>query len=254
MAITLGVYTDLIEIFSSFYKPKIIKKHFLFLCGMVLGILIAIGVFLNFYERFSFVFLSFFIGLMATSFFKKEEKRKRKIHNYITMILIFIGTILFDLIGNFRIISFDGKYLVFTYIFVFFVSILSALALVLPGISGAMVLFVFGVYEIILKSFKGIIDFLLYSRTLLGGQMAILCVFLGGFLVGILAFSKIIDKFSRQNKGLFYDISMAFLAGSMVILLVDLAQIVMFSRLILLSVVIIICGFLLGFKLIKKVA
>lgn len=253
MAITLGIYHDLLDIFSSFYNIKTIKKHFLLIIGMILGIIIAIFIFLTLFESFNYIFLSFFIGVISTSLFKKEELKIIKKKNILIVLITIICTLLFDTIGNIRMISFDEEYLVFTYIFVFLIAILSSLALVLPGISGAMVLFVFGVYDVILKSFKDIINFLNGTQPLLEGQIAFFVVFLVGFLVGILVFSKIIDKFSTRFPSLFIAISKGFLWGSFIILLVNLGEIVVFNWTFLVCILVAISGSIFVEKILKKV-
>lgn len=252
MAITLGVYEDLLELFGSFYKPKIIKKHLLFVVGMVIGIVIAISLFSVFYNKFPYLFLALFIGFITSGFTKKYNFKTTKKNQIMLMILIIVCTILLNLVGNFRIISFEDNLSILNYFIIFFIAILSSLALVLPGISGAMVLFIFGIYDLILKSIDKIITNLFTTQPLLDGDFVVLVTFVGGFLLGILAFSKIIDKFSKRYPDLFSVVSNGFVIGSLLILVLNLFSLVKTCNILFVSIVCIIIGFIIGRVIVKK--
>lgn len=251
MALTLGVYNDMLELFSSFYKPSIIKKHFLFIGGMSIGALLGLFVFTSLYDKIPFVFLSLFIGFILSNL-KKEESNKTINFNNFVVILVITLLICLNLVGNIRILSFNENITFMTLLFVFFVGIISSLALILPGISGAMVLFIFGVYDLIVKTLQGIITKQFFSQTLLDENFIVLLVFGVGFLIGIIAFSKIIDKFISKNKPLFLSITKGFLLGSVVILSIDLFKSVGFSLYLVLSFLLVLTGYFIGKRTLKK--
>lgn len=252
MAISLGVYNDLLELFSSFYKFKIIKKNILFIMGMVIGILISITILSSLYDKVPFIFMSLFIGFICSGYPKKQKKTKNKISDLLSIIVFASSILILNSIGNIRIIFLNNNYSIFSIIFIFFIGILASLALILPGVSGAMILYIFGIYEIFLKTFKGIIAYLLTSQPLLEGNFIVLMVFGGGFLLGILAFSKIIDKISRDNKSLFLNISRGFLIGSIIVLVIKLAKITFFTPYFVLSLCLITISFIIGKITINK--
>ena len=229
MAISLGVYEDMLELFSSFYKPKIIKKHFLFIIGIIIGVIIIGMIFMLLFDKFQWIFLSIFVGFILGKTRKKNNLRVSKRIKYPLFIFIIMVTIILNFIGNNRLISFGSEMNVFTCIILFFVSIISSLALILPGISGSMFLFVFGFYDLFLKSIKQIITQLFSSQTLQHENFVVLLVFGSGFIFGILTFSKIIDKLSKKYPNAFLLISSGFLYGSLAVLLINLATSVLFS-------------------------
>lgn len=229
MAISLGVYEDMLELFSSFYKPKIIKKHFLFIIGIIIGVIIIGMIFMLLFDKFQWIFLSIFVGFILGKTRKKNNLRVSKRIKYPMFIFIIMVTIILNFIGNNRLISFGSEMNVLMGIILFFVSIISSLALILPGISGSMFLFVFGFYDLFLKSIKQIITQLFSSQTLQYENFVVLLVFGSGFIFGILTFSKIIDKLSKKYPNAFLLISSGFLYGSLIVLLINLATSVLFS-------------------------
>lgn len=250
MALTLGVYNDMLELFSSFYKPSIIKKHFLFIGGMAIGALLGLFVFTSLYDKIPFVFLSLFIGFILSNLKNEESNKTINFSNFVVILVITL-LICLNLVGNIRILSFNENITFMTLLFVFFVGIISSLALILPGISGAMVLFIFGVYDLIVKTLQGIIK-QFFSQTLLDENFIVLLVFGVGFLIGIIAFSKIIDKFISKNKPLFLSITKGFLLGSVVILSIDLFKSVGFSLYLVLSFLLVLTGYFIGKRTLKK--
>ena len=252
MAISLGVYNDLLELFSKFYKFKVLKKHLLFILGMMLGIVFAICFFVSLYDRFPYLFIALFMGFIASGFKRTSNKIQGNKQKVLIYLLIIFGLLSINLLGNFRILSFGENITLFTYIYFFCVGILGSLALILPGVSGAMVLFIFGVYEIILKSVKWILTNFSQVQPLVEGKIGLLALFFVGLLVGILAFSKIIDKFYNQNPSLFLLISNAFLVGSIIILGFNLLYCTSLSYKLFISVGLIVIGYLIGLKMKKK--
>ncbi len=229
MAISLGVYEDMLELFSSFYKPKIIKKHFLFIIGIIIGVIIIGMIFMLLFDKFQWIFLSIFVGFILGKTKKKNNSKISKRIKYPLFIFIIMVTIILNFIGNNRLISFGSEMNFLMGIILFFVSIISSLALILPGISGSMFLFVFGFYDLFLKSIKQIITQLFSSQTLQYENFVVLLVFGSGFIFGILTFSKIIDKLSKKYPNAFLLISSGFLYGSLAVLLINLATSVLFS-------------------------
>ena len=133
------------------------------------------------------------------------------------------------------------------------IGILASLALILPGISGAMILFVFGIYDLIVKTIQDIISCIKTFQPLTEGNIVIIMPFFVGFIVGILAFSKIIDKISKSKPHLFSIITNGFLFGSLLILACNLFNIVTFPYIFIICAILIVLGCIIGNKIIKEV-
>ena len=253
MAISLGVYNDLLDILSNFYKLKIIKKHWQMIVGMMLGACLSFTLFMVVYNKFPYLFLSLFVGFILSSFRKNKCTFKNKWYHYMLMFLIILFVFVINMVGNFRIISFDENITFFKVYIIFLIGILASLALILPGISGAMILFVFGIYDLILKTIQDIISCIKTFQPLTEGNIVIIMPFIVGFIVGILAFSKIIDKISKSKPHLFSIISNGFLFGSLLILACNLFNIVTFPYIFIICAILIVLGCIIGNKIIKEV-
>lgn len=220
MAMILGVYENLIELFSRFYKIEVIKRNLLFIVGLVIGFILSIIFFKNVYYLFPGFFLSIFIGLL-TSNIKKIKKKKG---NFFLYLFVILGVLMFNFIGNYRInINGINNYL-FNLIWCFLVSSVSSAALILPGLSGSMILFSFGMYDKILKALELVVDNFDLIRTLTDENFYFLFVFLLGFIFGLWGISKIIDKFLNFKKEVFIEICNAFLIGSIIILIFEFVK------------------------------
>ena len=252
MAISLGVYEDLIELLSSFYKIKIIKKHFKFIIGMILGLIISVILFMKLFYVFPTLFLALFIGFMLSSIFRKNSEEKNTFIGFSIKIVIIILLFCLNLIGNYRLPFYDDKITIFNIFITFFLSMVASIAFILPGISGSMLMFIFGLYDKILKSFKLIIDSTNKFRLLTDENFLVIIVIILGFLVGILAFSKIIDKFLKKFPRMFLTISDGFLKGSFLILVVELIKCIDDYHQIVTTVLFIIIGFVIERKFITN--
>ena len=110
----------------------------------------------------------------------------------------------------------------------------------------------FGLYDVVLKSFSRIITNIFSFQTLTGRNFIILFVFFIGFLSGILAFSKIIDKIIKKKNETFNIISNAFIVGSLLVLVYDVVLNINFIRQWIICLALVIVGCVIGLKIIKR--
>ena len=252
MAIILNEYSNLLEILSSFYKVKILKKHSMLILGLILGLIFGIIYYLLVFDKFEYYFSSLFVGFVISGI-KIKKSKKENIKKNIFIYLIIIGIlILLNIIGNNRLSYNLNNCKICYYLFIFTMSILSSLAFILPGISGAMVLFTFGFYDKILKSVKQIITNEISFQTLTDENIVFLFVFLMGFLVGILAFSKIIDKFIKKKKDVFSTVSNAFLIGAFILLASDIIININAFYEIIIFPILMFLGYIIGYKIKRR--
>lgn len=223
MGISLGVYEDIIELFSSFYKLKTIKKHLLLILGIFTGLVLCFLIFINLFEKYSIYLSSLFIGFILGDYLKDNKIKMINRKNILYFILGIIIVSMFYLLGNIQLIKkIEMSSFIFLNLSLFFVSILASIALILPGISGSMILFMFGVYEKISESIELIINNILTFQPLIDENFVYIVTFLASFLLGILVFSKIIDKFIKTNNSKFLVIINGFVVGSMLILMYEI--------------------------------
>ncbi len=157
MAVVLNVYDKLIGAVSHFFSNA--KKNLLFLIPIVIGAGAGILAFSKLLEflltSFSMPTNYFFIGLILGSIpliYKNATKDKFRPGSLIPFILLFlamVATIFFSekttAVGA---VSFSWP-LAFR---LFFCSIIAAAAMILPGVSGSMVMVILGCYNLVLTA------------------------------------------------------------------------------------------------------
>lgn len=195
MAMVLGVYERLISIIGDVFKK--LKSNILFLVllaiGMGLSVLLGAKLLKEAFSQFVLPTILLFSGLIVGGFpmlFKKINKKEELINpiNYLffiaTILLVVIITILNkeERISPFQNIDF------MTIIILFGLGFISAGTMIIPGISGSLVLMVLGYYEALL----GVVDDLTNISNL-GHNLLIMLPFGIGVLFGVIFFAKLIS-------------------------------------------------------------
>lgn len=216
IALLLGIYEELITTISNIKISlfKILTKDGLsvfwkkgnlgFLFPLLIGIIASLIVFVNiaqyFLDSFPLLVWSFFTGLIiATSYviFKKIENFKLK--EFILVIIASMSIILFSKISNNEGLSSTD----FSIIYIFVCALLASSAMILPGISGSLVLVILGVYEYMIES-------------LINYNFYIISTFVIGAIIGLLLLSKILNKLFLRHKNSTFSIMLGLVIGSVV--------------------------------------
>ena len=199
LALTLGIYEDFIGAISHFFRN--IKKHVSFLLPIFVGILLSVitmsNVISTCFDQYPIPTTLFFMGLVIGGIPMllkrvKNTKEKKQVSSYvialitfsIVMIMAFSEQIFGSGLGN---VSFSNM-AVFDYVILFFVGLISAATMVIPGVSGSLVLMLLGYYLPIIGVLKELTKF-----ENLGPNLLVAFVFGVGVLVGIVAISKVIE-------------------------------------------------------------
>lgn len=177
MAISMKIYTPLLENINNFLKNP--KKSIKFLFPILMGITISVIFFSNILKilinKYYFSILLLFIGLIIGSInFSFTDFKNKKIPK----IIIFIFTFLFTIFINKLSLNIELKNNFLTYILL---GIIEAISTIIPGISGTAIFIVLKKYSLILEilgnPFKNIL---------------ILIPFIIGIIIGIISISKLI--------------------------------------------------------------
>jgi len=193
IALILGIYEKLINTISHFTKK--IKENILFILpigiGMVLSILLSSGVIDYSYKNYPLATTLFFIGLVlgGVPFSYKKIKNKNNISNWLIFLITFILVITMSLLnGNstneVTLINLD----LFDYLKLFLVGIVASGTMIIPGISGSLVLMLLGYYYPIINLVKELTHF-----DNLGNNILIALIFGIGLIIGIIGFAKLIE-------------------------------------------------------------
>ena len=199
LALTLGIYEDFIGAISHFFRN--IKKHVNFLLPIFVGILLSVitmsNVISTCFDQYPIPTTLFFMGLVIGGIPMllkrvKNTKEKKQVSSYvialitfsIVMIMAFSEQIFGSGLGN---VSFSNM-AVFDYVILFFVGLIAAATMVIPGVSGSLVLMLLGYYLPIIGVLKELTKF-----ENLGPNLLVAFVFGVGVLVGIVVISKVIE-------------------------------------------------------------
>lgn len=192
LAISMGVYDELIHSVNNFFKD--IKNNFPFLLKIGLGIILSIILFssiiLNCLNKYYIITIFFFVGLILGSLnsFKKEVNSKKNI--------IIISFLLMLLLGFFTYNNEVGLSNIKTqYIYFFISGFIDAITMVIPGISGTAVLMMLGTYDEVILSLSRLLDL-----SALANNIKILFPFSLGLFIGIIVTVKIVDYLFKNHK------------------------------------------------------
>lgn len=226
MMVSMGIYDTLIWCINNLFKK--FKKSIITLLpygiGMVLAIALgAIGLKAAF-ANFPLPTNALFIGLILGSLpFILKEMKGQKIGWQ--GVLIFI--LLFALVVGLKIIEKENTATitldVLMIIKLFFMGAICSATMVIPGVSGSMILKTLGYYEPIVT---GAIPDLLKGITsgqwdMVGHNIGILLPFALGIVFGIFAIAKLIDFLLKRWKGWTYCGILGMVVASPVVILMD---------------------------------
>lgn len=200
MMVSMGIYDQLIHCVTHLFSD--FKKSFQFLLPIGIGIILSLAILA---KLFDYLLLNWpiptnmaFCGLIAgslPSIFKQVNGKKFTISMAICALLFFmivVGSALMGETSESQSItlstSFGGLFMLFL------VGIISAATMVIPGVSGSMILMLLGYYEPIINLVSETIDALLHLDFGALGHCIILAMPFGiGVILGVFAIAKLIE-------------------------------------------------------------
>ena len=198
VAAILGIYERLVSAIADVFKDfrRSVRTILPIGIGMILGIISLLFPLGWALEAFPIPTVTLFVGLAIGGIPSITDKIKGEKTNYKNIIALIIPAILvisisFIPVGadkNLLDLSFSG------YILLFLVGIIGSAALVVPGISGSMLLLIFGYYNPIIRL---VINHLLRGNDV-GISIIILAVMGIGIVFGFLSISVTIVKEERK--------------------------------------------------------
>ena len=249
LAITMGIYEDLIGAISHFFKN--LKKNLQFLIplgiGMVLSILLMSKLISFSLEKFPFPTTLFFIGLIIGGIpllTKKVKGVKLKPTNILLFLLTFgiVMTMTFMNEGN-AVVSLANVN-VTKMILLFVVGVVAAATMVIPGVSGSFVLMLIGYYKPIVSTISNLTNF-----KLLGHNLLVLMPFGLGVLIGIVLIAKLIEFLFKKFEIPTYYAILGFIVASILGLGINLFGVSLNVIQVLIGIVLSLIGGLIGYKL-----
>ena len=164
------------------------------LCGLLISANTVLYLLANQFEAL----MAFFLGLvLASSWLLKDEFDVGQAKNLVALLLGALLTLAMGMISP-RIAE-------LSLVYVFFSASLAICAMILPGLSGAFILLLLGVYEFILLA---LIEF----------NLPYILVFIAGCVVGLLLFSRVLAWLLNSYHQLSYGCITGMLLGSITVL------------------------------------
>lgn len=203
IALILNVYNELLEMLSRLYVVQNIKKYFLNYLGIIIGIVIGVFGLTKLYELIPFILNMIFLGIVVKSFPLKVDNsviyniRKEKKISYflIGLIIVLILSLL-----NQQIFKIDYTTISLKVIMIIFINgIVVSFGMILPGISGALMLVIFGLYFPLLNASKNIIINIMHFTVPSLNDFILVITFIFSFIFGLVIASKIIKKAINQK-------------------------------------------------------
>ena len=211
IALLVGIYEELIKSiselnislfselkkngFNSFWKK--LNGNFLLVLSLGIGISLIsfVKISANLLENFPLYIWSFFLGLIFATIYVIYKMIK---HWSVVSLLFLVISILFSLfLSSFSIYETTEISL----LFVLFSGIIASSAMILPGISGSLILVILGVYAYLIKSIDNL-------------EFIVIFTFILGAIIGLLGFSRILKYLFKNHRNVTYTIMLGLVIGS----------------------------------------
>lgn len=215
IAMIMKVYDKLMYAFSNIFKK--FKACVVFLIPIIVGIVVGFGLGVILVkillEAFPFITICFFVGLMIGTYpilFKEIKGEVLKVNKVLLFVAGVIIPLIFSAVSLLSGADNSLANLNFLHYLLFFViGILISLTQLIPGLSATVLLMIFGYYSALMEN----IGFELL------GNFELLLVYVAlfvGFVVGVLLFSKIINKLLETQRKPFFFVICGLSVGSVV--------------------------------------
>ena len=212
MAVSLGIYNRLISSISHLFRDfkKSIATLIPILLGCALGIVgfsYAIKYLLaNQPHPTCLAFLGLILGGIPVLFkdmkegIKKSKNGRLTAANVLAFLLLFAFAIALPLLKGSDDTLMTLTATPDTMVILFFMGVIAAATMVIPGVSGSMIMMIFGYYYGIINSITGFIDGLKAgSISAMAAQLGILIPFGIGAVLGIFLISKLIEYLFERH-------------------------------------------------------
>jgi len=211
IALLLGIYEELVTTIGNINLSlfKELKKNGFysfwekingnFLLSLIIGIGISLVTFIKLtaylFDKYPILIWSFFLGLIFATIYVIFKLIKS--WNYINIIFVIIAIFISFYLGEMNVIDSININL----IYILISGIIAASAMIIPGISGALILVILGLYSTMINAINNI-------------EIDKIITFSLGAIIGLLSFSKILKWMFNKNSSLTYSILLGFVIGS----------------------------------------
>lgn len=204
MAVSMGIYDKLIHCISHFFSE--LKKNIIFLAPLALGMVIAIiasafgmeYLFDTFPVQTNFMFIGLILGSLPAIYGKVSNENVKTGHiiSAVVFFMVVVGMAMLNGSSG-HTTTIDKSFM--QVIILFLIGVIAAATMVIPGVSGSMMLLLLGYYNVILESIKEFaVAVVHWNISVIGENLFILVPFGIGVIAGAVVISKIIEIVFRK--------------------------------------------------------
>ena len=211
IALLVGIYEELIRSisglnlsliaelknngFNSFWKKLNGNFLLVLISGIGISLISFVKISATLLENFPLFIWSFFLGLIfATVYVINKMIKKWSFINFFFL----ITSIFFSLFFLSFLIYETSEISLF---YILFSGIIASSAMILPGVSGSLILVILGVYAYLIKSLDNL-------------ELLVIFTFVSGALIGLLGFSRILKYLFNNYRDVTYTIMLGLVIGS----------------------------------------
>lgn len=199
MMVAMGIYDKLIHCITHLFSE--LKKNILFLAPIAVGMALAVVgssfTIEKMFESFPFQTSLLFVGLVVgglPTMWNNVKGKEIKVGHIITCVLFLALVVGMALLGEKEGNAVDLTFNVVNVIKLFAVGVIAAATMVIPGVSGSMVLLLLGYYNPILSSINDFIRAAVsFDMPAIMTGVGVLAPFGIGVVVGVFAIAKLIE-------------------------------------------------------------
>ena len=199
MMVAMGIYDKLIHCITHLFSE--LKKNILFLAPIAIGMALAVVgssfTIEKMFEVFPFQTSLLFVGLVVgglPAMWKNVKGKSIKLGHIITCVLFLALVVGMALLGETEGNATELTFSIVNAVKLFFVGVIAAATMVIPGVSGSMVLLLIGYYNPILSAINAFIrSAVSFDISGIMAGVGVLAPFGIGMVIGIFAIAKLIE-------------------------------------------------------------
>ena len=255
LAISLGVYEEIIYSINHIIKEfkKSIKTLFPLGVGAVLAILLLSKLISYCFESYEVNTTSVFVGLILGAIPMLVRNVKGSKIDFKNIVCFILG---FTLIAGLAFVGEVKESDVFpstNLLIMLLVGMIASMTMIVPGVSGSMILALMGFYRPILNTINALLDKVLsFNFTNIWSEIFILTFFGIGVIIGIVVFARIIEMMFNKFKIPTFYVIIGIILASPIALLVNLnytgMSVIGFVVMVVFAIFGFVCSYMLGEK------
>lgn len=203
MAMIMKIYDDLLNAIIGLGNIKKWREYYKVYIAIAFGILIGIFLILKLYSFIPFILNIIFLGIVIRSFpIKKDKEINYSISKIKQIICFIIGLVIVMALSllNRQIFIIDYKKINLSFFIVVILNgVLASIGMILPGISGALMLVIFGLYfpllDALARSITKLIKFTLPNYC----DCCLILIFMVSFIMGLIFASKVVKTIMNKK-------------------------------------------------------